>query len=222
MAVKHRTRNKGIGIFCHSPSLPWTHLLRWWWRQHGWCLHSERWAGHRGWWEHTRTHTHWSETHRGANVRSRFKISSRAKKKSGDEGWRLFGGCKAILVSHDAQVDGRVTVLLDGGQQGGAIAVPDLPRMEVVFWVKQLWWSRRRNQSVNTILLNNSEAPVQKPVQEVTVGRTQNLVIKWRFHLFWPHFLWTWRRPQGISGPPPLWLQLWPGDQFQRDPCGCP
>lgn len=45
---------------------------------------------------------------------------------------------EGVLVSHDAQVDGGVAVLLNGGQQSGAIAVPDLPRMEVVFWVQQL------------------------------------------------------------------------------------
>lgn len=45
---------------------------------------------------------------------------------------------EGVLVSHDAQVDGGVAVLLNGGQQSGAIAVPDLPRMEVIFWVQQL------------------------------------------------------------------------------------
>lgn len=43
-----------------------------------------------------------------------------------------------VLVSHDAQVDSGVAVFLNSGQQGGAIAVPDLPRMEVVLWVQQL------------------------------------------------------------------------------------
>lgn len=42
------------------------------------------------------------------------------------------------------------------------------------------------------------------------------------FHNPLPHFLWTWRPPQGISGPPPLWLPQWPGDQSQTGPCGCP
>ncbi len=42
------------------------------------------------------------------------------------------------------------------------------------------------------------------------------------FHDSLPHFLWTWRPPQGISGPPPLWLPQWPGDQSQTGPCGCP
>lgn len=37
-----------------------------------------------------------------------------------------------------------------------------------------------------------------------------------------PHFLWTWRPPQGISGPPPLWLPQWPVDLSQTGPCGCP
>lgn len=45
---------------------------------------------------------------------------------------------EGVLVSHDAQIDGGVAVLLDSSQQGGTIAVPDLPRMEVVFWVQQL------------------------------------------------------------------------------------
>lgn len=52
---------------------------------------------------------------------------------------------KGVLVSHDAQIDSRVAVLLDSGQQGGAIAVPDLPRMEVVFWVQQLPRNKSRN-----------------------------------------------------------------------------
>lgn len=43
-----------------------------------------------------------------------------------------------VLVTHDAQVDGGVAVLLDGGKQGGAVAVPDLSGMEVIFWVQQL------------------------------------------------------------------------------------
>lgn len=42
---------------------------------------------------------------------------------------------KNELVAHDAQIDGGVAMLLNSGQQGGAIAVPDLPRMEVIFWV---------------------------------------------------------------------------------------
>lgn len=46
--------------------------------------------------------------------------------------------CEGVLVSHDAKIDSRVAVLLDSSQQGGAIAVPDLPRMEVIFWVQQL------------------------------------------------------------------------------------
>lgn len=43
-----------------------------------------------------------------------------------------------LLVSDDAQVDGRVPVFLDGGQQGGAVRVPDLPWVEVVLWIQQL------------------------------------------------------------------------------------
>ena len=46
--------------------------------------------------------------------------------------------CEGVLVSHDAQIDSGVAVLLDSSQQGRAIAVPDLPRMEVIFWVQQL------------------------------------------------------------------------------------
>lgn len=48
---------------------------------------------------------------------------------------------KGVLVSDDAQVDGGVAVLLDGGQQGGAVGVADLPWMEVVLWVQQLGWA---------------------------------------------------------------------------------
>ena len=43
-----------------------------------------------------------------------------------------------LLVSDDAEVDGGVSVLLDGGQQGGAVGVSDLPWMEVVLWIQQL------------------------------------------------------------------------------------
>lgn len=43
-----------------------------------------------------------------------------------------------ILVSHDAQIDSGVAMFLNCGQQGGAIAVPDLSRMEVIFWVQKL------------------------------------------------------------------------------------
>lgn len=52
------------------------------------------------------------------------------------EGYRR--GYIVILVSNDAQINGGVAVFLDGGQQGGAIAVPDFPRMEVVLGVQQL------------------------------------------------------------------------------------
>ena len=55
------------------------------------------------------------------------------------------GRLVGVLVSHDAQVDGGVTVLLNGGQQGGAIAVPDLPRVEIIFWVQQLKSQINRN-----------------------------------------------------------------------------
>ena len=43
-----------------------------------------------------------------------------------------------LLVSDDAEVDGGVAVLLDGGQQGGAVGVSDLPWMKVVLWIQQL------------------------------------------------------------------------------------
>lgn len=52
---------------------------------------------------------------------------------------------EGVLVSHDAQIDSGVAVLLDSSQQGGAIAVPDLPRMEVIFWVQQLQRHMKRN-----------------------------------------------------------------------------
>lgn len=45
---------------------------------------------------------------------------------------------EAILVSNDSQIDGGVAMLLNSCQQGGAITVPDLPRMKVIFWVQQL------------------------------------------------------------------------------------
>lgn len=45
---------------------------------------------------------------------------------------------EVVLVSDDAQIDGGVAVFLDSGQQGGPIAVPDFPRMEVILWVQQL------------------------------------------------------------------------------------
>lgn len=45
---------------------------------------------------------------------------------------------EVLLVSHDAQIDGGVAMLLNSCQQGGAITVPDLSRMKVIFWVQQL------------------------------------------------------------------------------------
>lgn len=42
---------------------------------------------------------------------------------------------KDVLVAYNAEIDGGVAMLLNSGQQGGAIAVPDLTRMEVIFWV---------------------------------------------------------------------------------------
>ena len=60
---------------------------------------------------------------------------------------------EGVLVSHDAQVDGGVAVLLNGGQQSGAIAVPDLPRMEVIFWVQQLlrWEEFKHKKHIYTV-----------------------------------------------------------------------
>lgn len=43
-----------------------------------------------------------------------------------------------LLVSNNAQVDGGVSMLLDGGQQGGAIRVSDLPWVQIVLWIQQL------------------------------------------------------------------------------------
>lgn len=43
---------------------------------------------------------------------------------------------ECVLVTHDAQIDSGVAMFLDRGQEGGAIAVPDFPRMEVVLWVQ--------------------------------------------------------------------------------------
>lgn len=51
---------------------------------------------------------------------------------------QVLGHWPIILVTHDAQVDGGVAMLLDGGKQCGAVAVPDLSRMKVIFWVQQL------------------------------------------------------------------------------------
>lgn len=45
---------------------------------------------------------------------------------------------EGVLVSHDAQIDSGVAMFLNSGQQSGAIAVPDLSRMEVIFWVQKL------------------------------------------------------------------------------------
>lgn len=43
-----------------------------------------------------------------------------------------------LLVSNDAQVDGGISMFLDGGQQSGAVGVSDFPRVEVVLWIQQL------------------------------------------------------------------------------------
>lgn len=42
---------------------------------------------------------------------------------------------RLLLVSNDAQVDGGVSMLLDGGQQGGAVGVSDFPWVEVILWI---------------------------------------------------------------------------------------
>lgn len=62
---------------------------------------------------------------------------------------------EGVLVSHDAQIDSRVTVLLDSSQQGGAIAVPDLPRMEVVFWVQQLPRQMWGNETLEILFIHS-------------------------------------------------------------------
>lgn len=43
-----------------------------------------------------------------------------------------------LLVSYDAQIDGRVSVLLDGGKKGGAVGVPDLSWVEIILRIQQL------------------------------------------------------------------------------------
>lgn len=44
----------------------------------------------------------------------------------------------SLLVANDAQVDGGISMLLDGGQQGGAVGVSDFPGVEVILWIQQL------------------------------------------------------------------------------------
>lgn len=63
--------------------------------------------------------------------------------------------CEDVLVSHYSQVDRRVAVFLDRGQQGGAIAVPDLPRMEVIFWVQQLQSTTQIQQAPLTHIITS-------------------------------------------------------------------
>lgn len=47
-------------------------------------------------------------------------------------------GTSLLLVSNDAQVDGGISVFLDGGQQSGTIGVSDFSWVEVVLWIQQL------------------------------------------------------------------------------------
>lgn len=55
---------------------------------------------------------------------------------------------RLLLVSDDAQVDGGISVLLDGGQQSGAVGVSDFSRVEVVLWVQQLRASAHTHHNI--------------------------------------------------------------------------
>lgn len=43
-----------------------------------------------------------------------------------------------LLVSNYSQVDGGISVLLDGGQQRGPVGISDLSGVEVILWVQEL------------------------------------------------------------------------------------
>lgn len=113
--------------------------------------------------------------------------------------WAVKEGC--WLVSDDAEVDGGVAVLLNGGQQCGSVTVPDLAWVEVILRVQQLHTKAYINKF--KLVLNDHE------LKRVT---KQAL----------PHCQWTWLLQLGISAPPPLWLLQWPRGRFQMDPCECP
>lgn len=45
---------------------------------------------------------------------------------------------KVLLVSNNSQIDGGISVFLDGGQQGGSVGISDFSWVEVILWIQQL------------------------------------------------------------------------------------